>query len=269
MVTNRMFWIASTCFIGMVFIVSLIVWYGAGSKRLARTDRLVVAMMSGWAPFMTVNDRGQFEGFDVDVAREIAKRMNKELEIIDAGSLAPTFIALDQGKVDLILSGLDITKERTERLIMVPYAGEQIKQFYLLFWQQIPLDIKSIEDLARMAGAVVCSEPGSAQERFLDTVNDVEQKPLGKLEEMILDVQYGKSTALLVEPQVARRIQKANPGFKSLAVPLPEAFQVFGMGIAIARNNKALALQISSVIEQMKSEKVLESLEIRWQLKGE
>src|SRR5256885_977823 len=89
----------------IVMLLGLLV----GMPRLSqkKEDQLVVGMMSGWAPFMTINGAGNYEGFDVDVAQEIARRMNKELVVQDCGSLASCFVALDQQRVDMLMSGLD------------------------------------------------------------------------------------------------------------------------------------------------------------------
>src|ERR1700688_234699 len=96
--------IAISVLLGLLVLVSQI------TKK--EENQLVVGMMRGWAPFMTINGAGEYEGFDVDVAQEIAKRMDKELIVQDLGSLASCFVALDQKRVDVIMSGLDITEKR-------------------------------------------------------------------------------------------------------------------------------------------------------------
>ncbi len=60
-------------------------------SRAKTDDTLIVGMMSGWAPFMTITAKGTYEGFDVDVAQELAQRMGKKLVIQDLGSLHDSF----------------------------------------------------------------------------------------------------------------------------------------------------------------------------------
>ena len=153
--------------IGSIVVIAIVgSSYFYRSKGAKPDDSLVVGMMSGWAPFMTINNQGNFEGFDVDIAQAIAQKMGKKLVIKDLGSLAPTFIALDQGKIDMIMSGLDITQARLQKMTMIPYTGQDVRAFTFLFWQSIPAGINSIEDLAKK-GAVVCVEPGSGKRNFL------------------------------------------------------------------------------------------------------
>lgn len=230
------------------------------------TPKLVIGMMSGWAPFMTISNTGTFEGFDVDVANELANRLGTRLEIRDVGNLASTLLALEQGSIDMAMSGLDITTARLEKLRMIPYTGLAIRSFFLLFKDTVPTGIRSMADVTRIANAVICVEPGSAQEKFLDQTPAIEQKSLSKLEEMVLDVMYGKSTAMLVEPAVARRLMKQTPDLKPLEIPLPKEFQTMGMGIAFKKSNPVLATRVERAIKAMRTDGTLGRLERRWNL---
>jgi len=229
-------------------------------------DTFTVGMMSGWAPFMTINTQGEFEGFDVDVAQEIAQRMGKKLEIQDLGSLASCFVALDQNKVDALFSGLDITQERVAKLSMIQYTGQDVKNFTLVFWNTIPENIKTLQDLRTITNCTVCAEPGSAQEKFLNQFDFITKKPLSSVIDMILDLKYGKSLAMILEPRVAARLQKQNPEMRLLDIPLPKEFQVFGMGIALKKNNTELRSVISKIIEDIKQDGTLTKLEKKWNL---
>ena len=44
----------------------------------------MIATDANWAPYSYINDAGEMEGFDGDVAREIAKRMNVKARFITA-----------------------------------------------------------------------------------------------------------------------------------------------------------------------------------------
>jgi ABC-type amino acid transport substrate-binding protein len=244
---------------GFVFFSGVCFWAWRSSDR--RSNTFVVGMMSGWAPFMVVNAQGEFEGFDVDVAREISNRMGKTLEIKDLGSLASLLMSLQQRTIDVALSGLDITESRLEQLQMIRYTGEDINTFYLLFWKNIPEGIKSIQDLKNKPGVTICVEPGSSQEKFLDSYSFIIQKSLSKIEEMILDVQYSKSLAALVEPHVAKRIMRQNSDVRALEIIIPKKFQTFGMGIACAKSNITCASRINSIIKNMRADGTLRILE--------
>ena len=161
-------------------------------KKAKPEKTLTIGMMSGWAPFMTINSEGNYEGFDVDLAQEIGKQLKINIEIKDMGTLSATFIAMEQGKIDCIMSGLDITKARLDKMQMIPYTGETIKSFSMIFWNKIPTNIKTIYDFKTYPNATICVEPGSSIEKFLDQFNFINQKAFSKTEEMILDIKYNK-----------------------------------------------------------------------------
>jgi ABC-type amino acid transport substrate-binding protein len=91
--------------------------------------KVVKVGMSGNQPPMTmINREGGLMGFDVDLAKALAMAMNVQLDIqqMPFGELME---ALEEDKVDMVLSNLSITPERTERVSFVgPYmmSGKSI-----------------------------------------------------------------------------------------------------------------------------------------------
>jgi ABC-type amino acid transport substrate-binding protein len=221
--------------------------------------------MSGWAPFMTINHNAEYEGFDVDVAKEIAQRLGKKLIIKDLGALSTLFIALERNKIDMVMSGLDITKARMNACDMIRYTGQNVTSYALLFWKEIPLEIRSLEDFKKIPQALICSEPGSAQEKFLDRYPFIQQKSLNKLDDMILDIRYGRSTAALMEPCMALRFVHQIPELKMLPIKLPQDFQTMGIGLALKKGSP-LRTALTQILNAMRNDGTLEQLERRYGL---
>lgn len=62
-------------------------------------------------PFGTFNDRNEIDGFDADIAREIARLLDVELEIVQVGS--PDRIPfLQAGRIDIVLGAMTRTVPR-------------------------------------------------------------------------------------------------------------------------------------------------------------
>jgi len=236
-------------------------------KNPAKNQNELVAGMFVWTPFMSVKPDGSYEGFDVDVAQELATRMGKKLVIKDLGSLASLFIALEQGKIDMLFSGLDITQQRMAKMSMIPYTG-QAADYCLMFWNTVPESITTIQDLKTYSSAVVCVEPGVSTEKFIDQLPYITKKSLSSKTDMLLDLQYGKSLAAFIEINMAKRLQQKNPQLKILSVPLPPEFQIYGMGIAVQKNNQTLTDQTARIIQEMKQDGTIKRFETKWQLEG-
>lgn len=79
--------------------------------QVLSTRRLRAGINPTLPPFGTFNERNQIDGFDADIAREIARRMNVELEIVQVGS--PDRIPfLQADRIDIVLGAMTRTIER-------------------------------------------------------------------------------------------------------------------------------------------------------------
>lgn len=79
------------------------------------TDKLVVAAFPSNPPFEARNPAGEFEGFEVDVVRELGKRIGAAVDI-QPFDFQPIFAAVSSGRVDLAISTISVTPERLKSL---------------------------------------------------------------------------------------------------------------------------------------------------------
>ena len=86
---------------------------GAVLDRVVAAGTLKVATDANWAPQSFMNDKNELDGFDVDVAKEIGKRIGVKVEfitpgwdIITAGNWA--------GRWDMHVGSMTPTKKRAE-----------------------------------------------------------------------------------------------------------------------------------------------------------
>ena len=224
---------------------------------------LVIGTAAGYAPFVSINYQGEYEGFDIDVANALAKQMNKKLVLKDLGSMASLFTALDQGKVDAIIWGISITQDRLQKVAMINYQGDITDSYALIFWKTIPEGVKTISD---MKGKIVCVEPASSQESVLSKYNFINKLQTEKVDDALLNIQYGKANAAFVEPAIARKFKNKYSEIQILNIPLESEDQVQGAGIAIKQDNKDLIKQMQDVIATLKSTGVIAKLEQKWNM---
>jgi polar amino acid transport system substrate-binding protein len=222
---------------------------------------IVIGTAAGYAPFVSINEEGQYEGFDIDVANALARQMGKELVIQDMGSMTALFMALDQGKIDAIIWALSITQERLDKVAMINYQGEKTKTYPLLFWKKIPENIKCIED---MQGMTICVEPTSAQDVVVQKYTGITLKPTEKVDDALLNIQFGKVQAAFVEPAIAQKFKDKYPEIQILDVELAPEDQVQGMGIAIKKGNTEIINQIQRAVDELKSEGIFATYETKW-----
>lgn len=96
---------------------------GQTIDRIRTTGELVLGTPGDFPPFSVTSDQGDLIGFDIALARELAKSMgvNLRIERLPFGELIPS---LKAGRVDMIMSGLSITPRRNLEIAFIgPYGN--------------------------------------------------------------------------------------------------------------------------------------------------
>jgi ABC-type amino acid transport substrate-binding protein len=228
-----------------------------------KEEALVVGTTSGYAPYVSINPKGEYEGFDIDVAERVAKRLGRRLVLKDCGNMPSLMMALKQGKVDILIWAVSITEERMKKMEMVYYQGEKVTTLPIFFWKEIPDGIRSLEDLAQKG---VCVEGGSFQESVLKSVPGVSLKYLDKIDDAIMDVKYGKSVAGSVDYSLLPRVKAQYPEIRVLDLPIPEDKQSMGFGICVSKDRQELASQLKQAVKELTEEGQIAELEKKWKL---
>lgn len=107
----------------IVLLVSLILmcWILACSKQDPNTLNIGIAITS--APYSFYNDQNKLVGFDIDISKEIAKRLNEDykLELMEFKELIPKVAS---GHIDMGISSQYITDEREQIVdFSIPYGS--------------------------------------------------------------------------------------------------------------------------------------------------
>lgn len=253
--------VAYICLLG--FCASLTILWLMHKPCADTASTIVIGTAAGYAPFVSINQQGEYEGFDIDVAHEVAKQMNKKLILQDLGSMTPLFIALEQGTIDVIIWGLSITPQRLQKVAMIRYQGSPVTAYPLLFWEHIPAHVHSIQDMQNMT---ICVEPSSAQDTVLSNYPFIIKKYVERVDDALLQIQYGKADAACVEPAIAKKFMQKYPEIKQLNVPLKQEDQELGIGIAVKQNKVALQKDIELAIDELTDTGVIAELEKKWSI---
>lgn len=111
----------------MCLVLMATVMLAAGSVTAGALDEiqkrgtLRVGMEPGYMPFELTNQKGEIIGFDVDMAKRMAKAMDVKLELVSTAwdGIIP---ALLTGKFDIIMSGMTLTQQRNMSInFALPY----------------------------------------------------------------------------------------------------------------------------------------------------
>jgi len=229
-------------------------------------EPLVVGTTSGYAPYVSLDAKGSYEGFDIDFAQALAEKMNRKLVIKDCGTMPGLLLALQQKKVDLLIWAISITDERMKKMEMVYYQGEKVTEMPFLFWNKAPEGILSIEDLSKDPKYIVSVEAGSFQENVLKKFPKVRLKQVEKITDAIMEIRYGKSFAAMADPSLVAELTTAYPEIKVVYLPLSPEDYSLGNGVCVNKVNQELAKEVKKATEELIQAKKIAELEKKWNL---
>ena len=108
--------VAVLAFLSLNLMASdLNLWKKSTLNQILQRGELRVGMEPGYMPFEMKDKKGKIIGFDVDVARKMAKDMGVKLKLVPTawdGIIA----GLLAGKYDIIISGMTITQKRNLKI---------------------------------------------------------------------------------------------------------------------------------------------------------
>lgn len=83
---------------------------------------IIVAMEGTWSPWTYHNEDDELVGYDVEIAKNIAKKLGVEVNFVE-GAWDGLLAGLDDGRYDIMVNGVGITPERSESYAFsTPYA---------------------------------------------------------------------------------------------------------------------------------------------------
>ena len=105
---------------------------GCGSKtettgkdqlaRIQESGTIIIAMEGTWAPWTYHDENDKLVGYDVEVGTKIAEKLGVTPTFVE-GEWDGLLAGLDAGRYDIMVNGVDITEERSEKYdFSTPYA---------------------------------------------------------------------------------------------------------------------------------------------------
>ena len=223
-------------------------------KKIKDNGKLVLGTSADYPPFefhVSVDGKDQIVGFDIDIAKEIAKELGVELEIKDMkfdGLLA----ALDQGVVDLVIAGMSPTPEREE--------NADFSSIYYTAVQSLVVktaDQASITALSDLSGKKVGVQKGTIQETLAEEqMKGAEVVALGKITDIVLSLKSGRIDAAIIELPVAEKTVEANEDLSVSTISLDAGSK--GKAVALKKGSEDLLAVVNQVIEKLVAEKTID-----------
>jgi polar amino acid transport system substrate-binding protein len=239
--------------------ISTAAFAGETLERVVDFQVLKVGMSGNQPPMNMTNREGGLMGFDVDLATALAMAMNVKLEIrqMPFGELLD---ALEQNKVDMVLSNVSITPERTERVSFVgPYMMSGMS---ILTKNSVLGDITSTDEINRenlKLIALAKSTHASFVKGVAPDATLIEAESYDEAVAMLID---GKADAMVADMTqcILAVLRFPDAGLVTLDQPLT----VEPVGIAINRNDPQFLNLVDNFLRAYEKTGVLTQLRKKW-----
>lgn len=219
---------------------------------------MVVGTSADYPPYESKDKNDNFVGFDMDLIREVGKRMGVKVKIVDMG-FDTLIAALQKKKVDLVIAAMQATPERDKK-IDFSNVYHEIKDAFLV---KAGSGIKMAKAMDA-AGKKIAVQTGSIQEKWVKK-NLVEPGKTKKedvfsyerVDAAAMDVGAGRVDILFIVSDPA----KAHAKKSKLEIALITTETVAGgQSIAMPEGEKALKAEIDKVLGEMKKDGSLAKL---------
>jgi len=228
----------------------------ATSASFAEEAPLRTAVDGTFAPHAMPKLGGGYEGFNIDLAEEIGKRMKRKVTI-DAAQFNALVPALQAGTYDFLAAPTTVTKERVENMLFT--EGYLNTDFQFLIKKGAP-KVNKLEDLK---GKTVSVNKGSAYDswaRELEPKIGWKVESFGTQTDAVQAVLAGRADANVAGNTVIAWAVKNNPQLELSY--LHSTGLVWGA--PLRKDSGELRKQIENAIECMKLDGTIAKMHEKW-----
>jgi polar amino acid transport system substrate-binding protein len=252
------------CITALLFIFAVMALTGCSSSSgqgalagIQKKGKIIVGTASGYYPFEMVDKQGNLVGYDIDVAKALAKDLGVEVEFQNY-AFSGLIPALQANKVDVVIAGMTITDKRKET---VDFAEPYFVSGQALLVNKNYPGVKTWQDLDK-PGNVIAVSMGTTAEQTASSL--FKQATVKKFEGSALaglELTNGKATAVIHETPWVIIYNKLNP---DTTYAISEPFTTENLGIAVNKGKPDLVEALNKFITKYKQSPEYEQAHHYW-----
>lgn len=221
------------------------------SKNVQDKGTLVVALSPEYAPFefrKLVDGKDTIVGADIELAKEIGKEIGVEVEF-SAMSFDNVLNSVQNGKVDLAISGISATEERAKVFdFSIPYYTSTNKLIINKVNETLFTNISTLES------GKIGVQKGSIQEKIAtELLPNASKVSLSSNGELVNELKSGKLDGIIFEEPIAKAYVANNDDLMIVDTEIESNYSD-AYAVALPKGSTALKEQVDEVINKLVAE---------------
>lgn len=217
-------------------------------------------MLESFKPFGFRESNGDLVGFDVDLARDVAKMLNVKLELVPVTS-ANRMQLLQQGRIDVIIGAMGDNADRRKIVGMV-------EPHYFASGPNVLAKAGAFKDWLDLRGQAVCTKQGLAYIRLVQQEFGAKILAFADLPEALQALRTNRCAAMLTDDFQAASLL-ATDDWKGWEAPLPPREQMgWSIGVPLGEQSSAFGLLMAGAVYNWHASGKFVELGKKWQVAG-
>ncbi len=233
--------------------------------RVIETGTLRVGMDASFPPFESISADGALVGFDVDMARELGRRLGVEAQFVANLPYDGLYDALTAERVDVVISALVINPNR---MADFAYSVSYFDAGQVLVMREEEIGVAGMADLSGRVLAVEFGTRGDLEARkWTPELSDLTIVPCQTAGEALEAVAAGEADVALVDHVSALMAIEKTPGVSENLwglVVIGEPVVEEPYAVAVRKESQRLLRAIDEALAEMQMDGTLETLSTRW-----
>ncbi len=236
----------------MSVLLGFLVLLGLSGCARKNDRRLIVGMELSSPPFEMTDEHNQPTGIGVEMARDLATHLGKEL-VIENTKFEGLIPALRSGKIDLIVSSMTATVVRAETIdFSQPYMHIAI---CCLVGKEAA--VHTAKDLKQPGRRVVVKNGTTGADYARDHLPQAQIIQVGEEAACVLEVVQGKADVFIYDQLSVYQLHKRNPATTRAVY---EPLQAENWAVGIRKGNDKLRVGVNDFLTQYRAAHGLEAL---------
>jgi ABC-type amino acid transport substrate-binding protein len=232
----------------------LLLMFTSCGKKNDDKDILIIGVAADNAPYEYI-EQDQIVGFDIDVIREITKKMGKTI-LIKNVSFPMLLSSLSNKSIDIAISAITPTAERKKHIDFSDIYYDT--SLSVLFREGT-----NIKDTAHLSNKTIGVQKGTIWHNYIDELcaqnPNMKIKILNNNLALIEELKVGNIDAIVMEEQQAHNVASMSSGINEISLD----HDTIAFAIAVDKDS-ALKSGINKAIRELKKNGEIQKIATRW-----